>query len=505
MTCVGQSSGTPAPSRGTRSLATWPLAASIAVGTAFTLLIIEPRFRHSFPSLVDDWYGIANGPEMARHALALGNPEPTRYRPGWLIWNWLQWHTFGAPASFIGPQIWNVFRVFVLVAGLVLATDILARGDERSPAPTWVRWLLVTSVPVTVATVPGFAVDLARYGPQEPLLVGCTAAGAALMYGVFRRLSRSERSAQTAALAGVGFVLWTFGVLQKEPSISVVLLVPFVLLAIWADRHSWAHIDKSSRRLIVLVAVAMLVPLVPMIVRTSDLALADDHFYADQSAKGNLVDKFVLQVKLMPELLGTRLVIVLFALAGMAALAAWLWRGVDWLGIGLLSVGFFTVLFAAEVGVATSRYYLPAVCITAMILVRSAARIGREAMVAAAVVLLMLAVIQARSAHGAVANWVAGERLEEQVVREAAVRIAGGCRVAVTGSNVEMVGALPVLVPLAREQPRLCNGHQRFVVVIDGGGSISNATNDRIIRSCERAVQVAEVGWLARVLRCSAA
>ena len=317
-------------------------------------------------------------------------------------------------------------------------------------------------------------------------------------------LAQRAVSAQ-AALAGVGFVLWTFGVLQKEPSISVVLLVPFVLLAIWADRHAWAHIDKSSRRLIVLVAVAMLVPLVPMIVRTSDLALADDHFYADQSAKGNLVDKFVLQVKLMPELLGTRLVIVLFALAGMAALAAWLWRGVDWLGIGLLSVGFFTVLFAAEVGVATSRYYLPAVCITAMILVRSAARIGREAMVAAAVVLLMLAVIQARSAHGAVANWVAGERLEEQVVREAAVRIAGGCRVAVTGSNVEMVGALPVLVPLAREQPRLCNGHQRFVVVIDGGGSISNATNDRLIRSCERAVQVAEVGWLARVLRCSAA
>ena len=152
----------------------------------------------------------------------------------------------GAPASFIGPQIWNVFRVLVLVAGLVLATDILTRGDERSPAPMWVRWLLVTSVPVTVATVPGFAVDLARYGPQEPLLVGCTAAGAALMYGVFRRLSRSERSTQTAALAGVGFVLWTFGVLQKEPSISVVLLVPFVLLAIWADRHSWAYIDKST-------------------------------------------------------------------------------------------------------------------------------------------------------------------------------------------------------------------------------------------------------------------
>ena len=89
-----------------------------------------------------------------------------------------------------------------------------------------------------------------------------------------------------------------------------------------------------------LVAAAMLLPLAPMIVRTVGLALADDRFYADQSVKGSLIDKLVLQAKLMPDMLGTRLVIVLFALAGMATLAAWLWRGVDWLGLGLLSVGF---------------------------------------------------------------------------------------------------------------------------------------------------------------------
>ena len=506
MACVDDSLRRLARSRAGGGLSIGKLAASIAVGTAVAFLVLGPRFGHSFPSMVDDWYAIANGPEMAHHALALGNPESGRYRPGWLIWNWLQWHTAGAPSSFIGPQIWNLFRVFALVAGLVLATDVLTRETDRPSAPTWARWLLVTSVPVTVVTVPGFAVDLARYGPQEPLLVGCTAAGAALVYTVLCRLSRGERSGGTAALAAVGLLLWTFGMLQKESSVSVALLVPFVLLALRADRPSWAGIDEPSRRWIAVVAAAMLLPLVPMTIRIVGLALGDDQFYADQGVKGNLIHKLVLQAKSMPDAIGTKLVLVLFAIAGIAVLSAWSRRGTDWVSIGLLSVGFGTVLVAAKVGVVTSRYYLPAVCVTSIVLARSAVRVGRRAMIPATVALLTLAAIQAHAAHRAVTDWVAGERLQEQVVRQAAARIAGGCRLTVTGSNVEMVEALPVLAPLAREQPRSCDGRQRFVVVIDGGGGrVSSATNDTFIEACEPAVQVGAVGSLARILRCSAA
>src|SRR5262249_31168787 len=147
----------------TTRLGAWPLAASVVVATLIALLIIEPRFHHSFPSMVDDWSAIKDAPDNARVTLRLGNPEPERYRPGWTLWNAVQWHTFGAPRSFVGPQIWNVLRVLALVAGLVLATEVLSRGRTSKSVPTWLRWLLVTSVPLVLVTVPGFAVDLARY------------------------------------------------------------------------------------------------------------------------------------------------------------------------------------------------------------------------------------------------------------------------------------------------------------------------------------------------------
>ena len=254
------------------------------------------------------------------------------------------------------------------------------------------------------------------------------------------------------------------------------------------------------------IAAAMLLPLVPMTIRVVSLALGDDRFYADQGVKGNLIHKLVLQAKSMPEAIDTRLVLVLFAIAAITVLAAWSRRGTDWISIGVLAVGFGTVVFAAKVGVITSRYYLPALCATALVVARSAERIGPRAMVAVAAALLLLAVIQVHGAHRAVGDWVAGEPQPEQVVREAAARLAGGCRVNATGSNAEMVKALPVLAPLAREQPRSCNGHERFVVVIDGGGNwVSNATNDSLIEACEPAAQVGVVGSLARILRCSAA
>ena len=66
--------------------------------------------------------------------------------------------------------------------------------------------------------------------------------------------------------------------------------------------------------------------------------------------------------------------------------------------------------------------------------------------------------------------WVDGERDRETLVREAAAREAGGCRVERHGLNVELVQALPVLVPLADEPPRDCAPGERVLVVIDPGG-----------------------------------
>ena len=65
---------------------------------------IGPRFDHPFPSMIDDWSAIANAPEQLREVLRLGNPEEQRYRPGFIAWNALQWHTLDAPTGFVGPR-----------------------------------------------------------------------------------------------------------------------------------------------------------------------------------------------------------------------------------------------------------------------------------------------------------------------------------------------------------------------------------------------------------------
>ena len=70
----------------------------------------EPRLHHDFPSMVDDWSAIQNAPDQLRGVLEGGMPEGTRYRPGFVMWNALQWHTLGAPTHFLGPQLWGIAR-----------------------------------------------------------------------------------------------------------------------------------------------------------------------------------------------------------------------------------------------------------------------------------------------------------------------------------------------------------------------------------------------------------
>ena len=92
---------------------------------------------------------------------------------------------------------------------------------------------------------------------------------------------------------------------------------------------------------------------------------------------------------------------------------------------------------------------------------------------------------QARSAHDWVAGWVDAERSRETIVRAAAARVAGGCEVRAVGLNVELVAALPVLMPLAHEPPRGCTPGERFVVVIDRGapGTVTPPDNP-ILAAC---------------------
>jgi hypothetical protein len=430
-------------------------------------------------------------------------PEDLRYRPGFVLWNALQWHTLGAPSNLLGPVLWEFARIAVLVVGVLLLTLLLVEC-RRPQARGWdARWLLVAGVPLALVSTPGLAIDLARYGPQEPLLVGCMSLGAVLLVRTVDWILDGRRSWIVPAAGVAGALIWSFGVLQKETSTCVLLLAPFLWPTIRAERDRWRDTERRQRIGIGLVTVGALLPFVPMMIRTLQLGLADERFYEDQ-ATGSLASRVSDQLAQAGDVLLSNLPTIV-AVAAVVLVAAVAFRfGVDWLSLGLLVVALAFVVFAGDAGVVTSRYYLPPFALVSFALARSAVPLGTLAVVASGVLLAGGALHQMQTAHDSVVGWVDSERTREAIVRAAAARAAGGCQVRVVGLNVELVAALPVLMPLTNEPPRGCAPGERFVVVIDRGapGTVTPPGNP-ILAACRPEATPVETIDVADIFRCT--
>ena len=237
----------------------WTLLASVVALSALATWLISPRFALDLPSLVDDWGAIARSPDQLADVLRLTNPEAQRFRPSWILWNYLQWHTFDAPGGLVGPNVWNVLRIVVLVAGLTLATA-LALPTPRSRADAVLRALLAATPVLMILSIPKFAPELARFGVQEPLLVGGMALGGSLLVLAARSVldERAIPAWRVFVLAFAGGVFWVVGVYQKEASLAVVPLLVATAIAGWGrlararpaakGTASGAHDDRHSRR-----------------------------------------------------------------------------------------------------------------------------------------------------------------------------------------------------------------------------------------------------------------
>ena len=124
--------------------------------------------------------------------------------------------------------------------------------------------------------------------------------------------------------------------------------------------------------------------------------------------------------------------------------------------MGLLVVATATVIVSAETGIVTSRYDIPMLALLALVLARSACRVGRRTTLAVAVALAVVAVGQVSVARARVQDWARAEALQETLVREVAARRVAGCRLEATGSGIELVEALPVLEKLVDVPPHGC-------------------------------------------------
>ena len=428
-----------------RSLA---LIAVVALVSGLATWLISPRFEIETPSVVDDWTGIANSPEQLRDVLLLQNPETERFRPGWIAWNALQWHTLDAPAGIVGPNFWGVLRVVILVAGLTLLTSLLF----PRPRSRWDALLhaALAGVPAfLVVTVPNFAVDLARFGPQEPLLVGGMALGGSLLVLAARPLldpARPVRWLPTALLVVAGLGLWALGAYQKETSLGVLPLLAAVLVG---GRHRfarWTELSVGRRSALTALGGLALLPLVHVAIESALIVARGDIIYGAEVDSGKGIADGTAELlgwthEALP-VAGRWLVVGALVLTLVVTL---LRRTVDWLAVGVLASAMLALALAGQSGITATRYYIPSYALVGVALSLGLVRLPASFQ-AAGVAAVALAFLPTAPIHDEVRFWVDHELKEGALIRGVSEAVDAGCVVAADGLDLERSFALPVLV-----------------------------------------------------------
>jgi hypothetical protein len=440
------------PREGTRL--GWIRAGALVVGAAVVCLattwLVSPRFTIDTPSLVDDWSAISRSPAQVADLVRLHNPEEQRFRPSWILWNEVQWHTFDAPAGLVGPNAWNLARMLVLVAGLCLMT-VLAMPAPRTRSEALMQAALATMPALLLVTVPKFARDLARFGVQEPLFLGGLALGGSLLVLAVRALLAwpARPAWQPLALGVSGAAFWAIGVYQKEASLSA---LPLLAAAAFAGRSrlaSWRGLDRARRVALVVIVGVFVLPLLHVAIETARIAGRGDLVYGTKVEQGRgIVRGFHTLYDWSHEVFSLQAQRILVGALLLAAVTALARRRIDVLVLGVLASGALTLAYAAQTNVAVSRYYLPAYALAAVAVVLSLARWPIVAQVAGMVLLLAVVHLSFSASREEVQVWVGEEDAGAALVHTVADAHATGCPVAVAGLDLETTDALPVLVAL---------------------------------------------------------
>jgi hypothetical protein len=435
--------------------AAWLLsvAAVIVLVSAFAVWITSPRFDIETPSLVDDWAAITRADDQLHEVVRGTNPEEERFRPGWILWNYLQWHTLDAPYGMVGPNFWNIARILVLVAGLTLLTA-LALPSPRSTLEA-VLHAAAGGVPAfVVVSTPKLAVDVTRFGPQEPLLVGAMALGGSLLVLGGRRLLDPQRTelASGVALLLSGVVFWALGVYQKEVSLAALPLAAGVLFAGRARLAGWRRLSRVRKVVLGGVGVVVMLPLLHVAIESALITARGDLVYdaevdAGRGAWAGVRELWDWAHEALP-LAGRGMAVAAVALT--ALVLVWR-RKLDAIAVGALGSGALAFVMAGQSGVATTRYFIPSYALFAVALAISLVRLPSVVQLTG-VLLVAFAFLPSTAPREEVRLWATDERLDGEFVRAVAERVGAGCVVASAGLDVEPGQAFPVLMAIEEEE-----------------------------------------------------
>jgi hypothetical protein len=470
----------------------WALLAVVVLVSAIAVWIISPRFAIDSPSLVDDWSAISKSRAQLSEIVRLQNPEEQRFRPGWIAWNYLQWHTLDAPQGLIGPNLWNVtLRILVLVGGLALLTALALPRPRR--ARESVLYAGLAGIPaLLVVTVPKFGVDLARFGPQEPLLVGAMALGGSLLVIVARALLDEARAVspwKLSLLTFLGSLLWILGVYQKETSLAALPLIASVVYVGRSRLGIWNSVSASRRAVLWGLCAVVVLPFAHIAVEAGRIAARGDLVYDAEVAGGRgIVDGLFDLYDWSHEALPRTARLAMLGAVILVALVAVLRRKLDIVAVGALSSGALALVLVAQSGTVATRYYLPAYALFAVALSLSLARLPAPFPLASLLAIVVVQVagllsvalpqIPPPGARDEVKRWAASEEQSAELVRNVADLESSGCFVAAAGLQREASEALPVVIAVRqRGVPRACAANGVYFVVgpLEEGAALARA------------------------------
>jgi hypothetical protein len=478
----------------------WSLLLVVGLVVGVGVWMISPRFVLDTPSLVDDWAAIERSGEQLEDVVRLLNPEPQRFRPGWIAWNYVQWNTFDAPQGLVGPNVWNVVRLLILVAGPTLLTA-LALPPPRTPQQSLLLAALAGLPALLLVTAPLLAIDLARFGPQEPMLFGAMALGGSLLLLAARSvLDRTRPVARSTIVLGVaGGALWALGAYHKETSLAVLPLLAAVAFAGRERLADWRTLSRGRRAAVAALVVVVVAPLVHVVVESARITLRGDLVYdAEVDAGRGLVEGTWRLLELLDDALPFTALLVLLAAPLLTALVAVRDRRLDPIAVGALASGALALVLAGQSGAAASRYYLPSYALFAVAFALSLTRFRQRVQVAclAAIVTATLLLPNTREFVG---NWSEEEERQGALVQSVADLERAGCPLEVAGLEIEAKEALPALVALvdASAEPACDRGDSYLVVgpLPEGAALLETC-------SANRRQRMVEGGTVGDVYRC---
>jgi hypothetical protein len=215
---------------------------------------------------------------------------------------------------------------------------------------------------------------------------------------------------------------WWIGTLQKETSLAVLALVPFLWPYVRRNRLEWRDSIRARPMFVTAAVVGVVAPLLLMSWHTIGLATADTRVYGAQASPDGLLGRLTAQLGDIDGTLGTPfawLVIAAFLLSLFWAVG----RDVDWLALGLLACALAFTLWASQTGVVQSRYYLPGTALVVLALVRTASAGPRRLLVPAVVATLLAD--RLNGGHEGAADWLIREAAHDPAKRVAIAAL--GC------------------------------------------------------------------------------